>query len=126
MLPASAHLHCQQYQSKYSLGRLSCQLKYCSGTYALWLSFEKDTGVRKRNLPAGTAVLGSAGATTAGACNTGQAPISPGTLEAESRQKLFYGTAPALGTLFRQFVAEYQVFKVMLAPAAMKFINRHL
>ena len=80
----------------------------------------------KINLPAGTAVLGSAGATAAGACRAYGAPVSSSALEAESRQKLFYGTAPALGTLFRQFVAEYQVFKVILAPAAMKFINRHL
>jgi predicted RNA methylase len=55
----------------------------------------------KINLPAGTAVLGSAGATAAGACRAYSTSISPGALEAESRQKLSYGTASALGTLFR-------------------------
>jgi hypothetical protein len=118
-------LHYHQYQNNIRSERVSCQLKYCSGAYALWLSFEKDTGVRKRNLPAGTAVLGSAGTAAAGACGTHGAAVSSAALEAESGQKFFYGAAPALGTLFRQFVAEYQVFKIILASAAMKFINRH-
>jgi len=72
------------------------------------------------------AVFGRAGAAAASStCRTRAAAISSGTFEVAGRQQFFYRTAPASGTLLRKFRAEYQIFKVMLTTAAIKFINRH-